>query len=593
MLLFFARIKNLFVEHWFIGVTGAFLAFLIIFPVIIFPLATKDTYQKINLARFPSDAQIYMVRVKEVAEKKPLGNTLLREGKDKEDLYFMYGEKILLAPFTILGISQNIDVVLLIHIYTFFIVWAIIILMYAVVYQLSGDRRLSALTALFIVGGYHIVYNKTLFYSDYNMYGRTMIPFTSFFFFFIYLNALVRSFITRKRIAILFAAITFGIIFYIYFFAWTFALALNGILFLICLYRRDWQFVKHIVLITGVGLLLGSYQLFTMSKFFLSPAGEQADYYHWSSHTRQPIFSKIGAVSLALWFFIFIILKKVNKHQWLLLGIILTGWVALNQQVITGKSLQIGHYYWYFIVPLGIIVNFYLLWQFVAKERARELLLAGVTLVVFLNTAVGQYRSFLPSIGPTQDIQEYRPILDILNTVPEQSVVLANDNYSGYLITIYTNHDLFWHSDSALTNTPLERFEEGFFVFHYLNKNFRDNIEESVHKYMVGKIEGSYYKTQYKQIEGYRSGFDYYDYLRRIAINDPELLERRKVILGDLVEKYKKINNPEGIISILKKYGTNYIVWDRAAHPEWDLSFIANKKLIYTHNNLFLYQIIY
>jgi len=100
-----------------------------------------------------------------------------REGKEeKRDYYFTINEQVLSAPIRLLGLSDRIDVVTLYNAYNAIGVCALILLLYFFVLMLSGKRLLAAVTALFVVGGYSIVYNKGLFYSDFNVYGRAMYP---------------------------------------------------------------------------------------------------------------------------------------------------------------------------------------------------------------------------------------------------------------------------------------------------------------------------------------------------------------------------------------------------------------------------------
>ena len=204
-------------EHSLIIILGLLLTLLIEAPLLVFPFVSKN-YQGINIPHFSTDSHFYLSRAKEALEGRKLGNVFLREGKNEQDAFFMYNERVLTAPIRFLGLADRINVVILYNIYNFIGVFILILLAYFFVWQLSGNKLLSAVAAVFAIGGYHIVYRQ-FFYNDFNIYGRPMYPYISSLAFFAYLNFLALWLKTQRFAYKALSATFLGLLFYIYVFA--------------------------------------------------------------------------------------------------------------------------------------------------------------------------------------------------------------------------------------------------------------------------------------------------------------------------------------------------------------------------------------
>lgn len=585
------NIKNFIREHYLIGILGLLLALLVLSPVIAFPIVAKESYQGINIPHFGTDSHGYLTRAKEVLEGNRLGNPVLREGKEADDYYFNVNEYILVAPFRILGLADTINIVTIYNTYNFIGVFALILLIYFLVFRLSRDKLLATVTALFVIGGYSIIFHKALFYTDFNIYGRSMFPLISSLAFFSYLLLLVKSLQSPNSRHNIFAGALFGLLFYVYFYAWTFALALNAILLFLYFLRRERWLAKKILIISGIGILIGLYNIVRIFLFMNSPAGEQFSYFSWSYRSHSPVIANLSiAVLLAYAFFKYY--KRNDENGPLLLALILAGWVALNQQIITGQLIQHNHYYWFFIIPTSIIVGLYMFWAFLPKRQYRNVLLVVLVGIVFINTAGGQYKSFWTTFESKLYEQNYQPILNALNRIDKPDVVLAVNGSLSYLVTIYTPHDIFWHSFATLNDNELQRFRDTLYVYLFFNKEARDDFSGYLNKVMSDNQHASIYKDSYKNIEGYQSGFYFYDYNDRLTRGDSLILKKREQILPVLAAEYEALaKNPRNIEGLLKQYGVNYIIWDKNRHPEWDLSFISNLQEVISNDNIYLYKI--
>lgn len=585
------KIKNIVKEHCLIIAGSLLLTILIFAPLLVFPYIVGDEYQGININWFGTDSHFYLSRGKEVLDGNKLGNPLLREGKDNPDIYLTYSEYILLAPVKLLGLTQKVNIVTLYNTYNFVGVFFLICLIYFLVWQLSNRKLLAIAAALFAIGGYSIVYRKTLFYNDLNIYARVIYPFVSSIVLFLYLNYFVKS---LKSIGLkykILAGVFFGLSFYIYFYAWSFILALNGCLFLIFLFKKDFLQLKKIIFVSALGLALGAYNLSQLYLWSISESGKQMSYFMWASSGHGTIFSKIGFITLVL-FIVYIYKRRDDKNWPFILAVILSGWVALNQQIITGRMLQYGHYYWYFVVPMSIIISFYMVWHLIKNENLKKYLFLIIICVVFINTAGGQYKSFFTWVEIKRQEQIYRPVIDFLNRDKQPGVILASLE-DEYLFTIYTPHDLFWHHSANFNNVPIQRFKDVLFTYYYLNREARNNFKGYLEK--IGEdrsVRGSYYKSIFRNLDGYWSGYDYYTYRDKIVAGDKALSEKRVGLIDELSKEYgETILKENGFNELLKKYAVNYFVWDKNKHPEWDISAIAGLKQVFSYYNIYVYEL--
>ena len=568
------------------------MSLLVSLPVILFPILARDSYQGINIAHFGTDEHYYLTRAKEILEGHGLGNIVLREQKDAQEPQFTYVEYLLLLPVRALGLADVVNVVTLYNVYNFLGVFVLILLIYFFTLEVKSDKKFALLATLFVVGGYSIIYNKTIGSPELNIYGRAIFPYMSLIAFFIFARLLLVSLKSQDWKKALWAGISFGALFYIFFFAWSFALALLGSLFLVYLLKRDFIKVKKLAVIFGVGLLLGAYNLARLLPFYESEHGRQLAFFLWSYFSHAPILSKIGLAMIIL-LGIFYYRRKQDENIGIIIGFMLAGWVALNQQIITGRVIQYGHYYWFFIVPTSIILGWYMVWSLVTSERSRRILLIATIAVVFINTVIGQYKTTLMSLPVKIDEQRYRPILTALQADREPGVVMAPDGYGGLLVAIYTPHDLLWNTTALVYTTSPERMEEVLTWFLYLTKDARKDPLKYLEQALADSDNATDSKALYIAIEGILSGWDSHVYAAKVETRDPEFLEHRKKLFSSLEKKYRAFAADTKNINIfLKKYGVTHIIWDNIKNPEWDLSIIPGLREVTVMHGVHLYELV-
>lgn len=588
-------------EHKWIFINGLVMAFLVFMPNILFPYLAGESYRGINIGNYGADEFQYIAAGREVLDGNSLGNIALKEGKDWFNIQQTYVAYWLMWPVKLFRIDRVLDPANTYHVYGFFGVWALAILIYFFVLRLSeGDRLLAILTALFVIGGYQLVVaypiRQSPFGTDFNYYSRPTMPLFSAIGLFIYLNFLLKTIREPHWKHVFWSGAAFGLLFYLYFYLWTFALALNGILVFLFLLKKDFLSAKSIVLATLFGLLVGAYVLVQLFLISGSATGERIIFYHANLATRDFVFSKIAFLS-SLLFAVFSYKNKQDKNLILLAGIILAAWAVLNQQLITGRDLEPMHYFWYFVIPMSIVACLYMIW-FMLRYRWQKIgLFCALFFVIYGNTLWHQSRAASASLEYKTYMQRYRPIIDYLNKELEPGVILASDIQLQYLFVIYTPHDLYWSEGAMSFNTPNKRLQDAFFVYSYLNKKSRNDLigyynelasapEDYYGKPSEDSFLEYYYEANFNRLaNGVLHGIDY-------GVGDPRSFKNSAEILAVLNKQYDEIlKDSRGIANILQEGGVNYMVLDKNRNPEWDVSAIYGLHELVSNEGVTLYKL--
>ena len=578
-------------RHWGALAAASAMALIVASPLIAFPLYAGDAYNGINILHFGNDQHYYLTRGKEALEGHSLGQPFLAEGKEAQDPTFSYADMVVLAPASILGLSERVDIVSYYNVLNTLAIFVLVLMIYALALRLSGDRVLALASALFVVGGYAIIEAKTVFYGNFDVYGRSLFPFASSIPMFGFLIALHDALLARSRRALLLAGALAGALCYVYFFAWTFAFALLAALGFIYLLSRDWTSLKSVCIAGGIGALIGSYNIAQLLLFHASPIGAQLAFFYASVQSHLPLMSKIGLGTTLLTLLV-AWRKGWTREMPFVLGIILAGWIALNQQVITGRLIQYGHYYWYFIVPFSVVIGAYLFGK-ALPHRFRRMFAYGLIALAFVNVSGQQFRAFF---GDTLQFrlreQTYAPILAALKNEPKGAVLAGagGESYT-FLITIYTSHDLYWIPAAEIHVFPADRLLEALEVHLFLNREARADPVAYLESKLSERPRNNEYLYLYEELEGLRSGLDYYAYQRALAAGETSFGGLRERLLRDVETRYKAEFSERRISALLKERGVRYVLWDAEFYPEWDLSPLGRLTALARSGPLTLYRL--
>ena len=575
--------------HW-AGMLAALLSTLfIIAPLAAFPFYAGDEYRGININHYGTDEDYYLTRAKDVLEGHRLGQPFLSEGKEFTDPTFYKIENVVLLPAIALGIRDKVDVVTWYNVANALGVFVLTLLLYALAFSLSKNRLLAFTIALFVIGGHTLIFYKTLFYDSFNVYGRSIFPYAASVPFFAYLILLYQAVVEKRGyLTALGAGACFGFLFYDYFYAWTFAAAVLGSLFLISLTTKNWRALATIAGIGAVAAVVAVPFLLSFYHFFASGDGAQIAYFLHAERSHEFVMSALGLATLAL-FCLYAWRRPEDTNNPFILAVILAGWVALEQQMLTGRSIEYGHYYWYFIVPLAIVVGIYMVSALMPKKM--RVWFAGLLiLVASVNSIGGQYMSFFTTVPEKLHDQSYAEALHALNTLP-YGVVLAGHGIEPHplLVTSYTSDDLYFTPSALVFHVPLEKMREMLLVYLALNKDSRVDPVQYLGTLTETKADSPYLRL-YQDIEGFSSGLDYATYRAKVRTDDPTLLQHRTALLPLLGKEYRETIAPKGALRAkLIANGVRYVLWDTDYYPEWDLSPLAPLEQISKNGSIILY----
>ena len=464
---------------------------LILAPQIVFIVHEGNNYKGLYMMKTESE-WYYLARMQEVYDEGRIGNPFLFEHKWNGPIFVSPGGETILA---IPGRLLNISVPTINLIYKFFLPAITFLLLYALIFRLTASVVWSVTGALMFLVGSTWLYANNLshllrgdLWFDGFVYNRPVHPQFDGMLTFLYLNVLLSVFRSPKARWFVALAALLGLSFYTYLYSFTFFLALNFVFVLLWLCFGRKREARNLSIATFFGIVLGLPALFAIYE-----ATKHPDYVYMvysTDHGHLPEISKNGIlVSLLLIGYFFYAkatraVDVVRQELTFLCGLLVTTFVVVNQQVLTGVSLYSGHYHHNFNIPIFVVVLMFLASVVVArflntqpkhtrsnlegsvpKVRPRIFwfdlvlrLLPWVLSVVFIATgAFVQYSSYYNWAPQTSEEQKFMPALSWLKEHTEKdSVVMANEALSE-IIPVFTENNVMWSSGATNYLVPPER----------------------------------------------------------------------------------------------------------------------------------------
>lgn len=382
-----------------------------------------------------------------------------------------------LSLSTILVISKFIQPVFL-----FLVVYALALTL------LSGEdgirKQIAAITlGVLIVLGFDLVdYRSWLgFFRGepprglFLIWTRTVNPFSGAVFLFGFLIALWRLWTgAAQRGAVIIAAALLALMMASYFFSWTLAVAIVAVCAFIALLREKWALFRRLLFIPLLGFVLSLpywIMMFQASalQFYAEAATRIGLSVGHAPHWNKFLIAVTLFFALAsLWHFWY--RKKEDclpDWWWFALALLGAGFLAYNQQVITGREIWYYHYVFY-TIPIGYLVVTLIFWQFVRPSAPAlwTLFSGGVVIASAVFAFYIQASMLEKNYTYYADQQKYAALFDFLNThAPKDCVVFANQREIelSTLITAYTHCNTYFSGERHVIAPP-ERF-----VHNYLS----------------------------------------------------------------------------------------------------------------------------
>lgn len=357
------------------------------------------------------------------------------------------------------------------------------LLLYAFVYQLSRSRIVGLLGTALVLLGINLVLDPRAVFDVLGLktslkqglwYSRPVSPQIHSLFLFGYLLLLWEWLKQRRTAFLIGAAIVLGLSFYVYFYLWSFLFAGVGVFALVTVWRRDFSVLRGLLLHLVIALLLAIPYLNNLWQFYQLPDAAFLAHLQGVIPSRAFKFDLLLAAGLIVLLFVG---KRLDRtfYQWFA-SVLFGGFIAINQQVVTGKELHSAHYHWYLVAPL-VAVGLVLIAGQWSKRFPLMFYIGAAGFFVFLsfNAFVIQRSTYQYSSGLFRSPQRYAPLFEWLNkTTAKDSVVLTHSVWLNDILPAYTHNNVLTAIQAQLSTTPRERIEFDFYLPVYL-----EGVEEA------------------------------------------------------------------------------------------------------------------
>lgn len=535
---------------------------------------------------YNNDEVYYMARAKEVIDGHGMqANPYLYEYKESQPVQFWLPDYIMAKPLALLGVSLNKGLMF----YDFLLPAILAFLTYFAVFLLAGRRSWAILSVFFL--------NGFLFFSLFNRAPSPQFTFIFWLLLFIFLFLYVES--EKKRWAVL-SSITLGLLFNFYPYFWTFWLAFLAVFLGLWLFfslyggTEIWKLEKIDWKVYGL-IILGA--LIIASPYFWSLwQSINLPYYsetlrrigmldsHFPSGFRiilLPAFMIVSAFYLA---FRKGVLEKSAATLFIFSGLI-TSAIVVNQQIITGKDLELYSHYKLPAIFWFVFAVVFLIGRLFSKTRLRVFrtpitFAAAILVMIFsANTVTSTIMSQSEPKLYVYEWQRYAPVFDWLNAnTAKDSVVFASSPLS-FLVPIYTGNNVFYAPSVRLHFAPDSEIKARFILAH-----FWDKIDDSFARKEEKAIWGSQYADAY-DINMIKNRF-------RKLFGFQEILYGRvpEESLRDFLSLASDIQKSD-FKSEIRRYRVDYFIFDKKIDANWPISKLSFLKPVYEFSDFQIFSV--
>lgn len=463
-----------------------------------------------GIAMMGTDAEEhYIARIQQAYVGFPgMGNVFM---PNKDEPYFMagFGEWIVARMGMLLGMSA-----VAVSIFSkFFFPFVTTLLAYAFAYELFLSRRVALLSAAFAMLGDTLVSSPssllallhgTSTITGFLSYARPINPEVSGLFLFGALFLLYTGF-CKQQVPKWWGVVGIGLLVgssaYLSPYVFSFLVVFCALSFFWFLYGREFRRAARIAYAGGVALLTLLPFIFNYLRLIHSPWYAETALRFGVTYSHQP--------TISLWLFLMLAAvfvfwpKKYRISRPFFLISIFSLLLLLNQQVVTGVSLQSGHYHWYVTKPLlGTMLGLYawivIVWVS-AKRSWMHVPLIGLAIAsLSYNAVLVQESSYRAAYPIALAAQSYAPALEYLAAQPAVQTVWADASLSLY-IPIYTVDTAPNNSYAIYYLNPDSFYLDRLFLHYRLNGVTPDEMLSLLQKdraIVSAQLYGLYYRDQ-------------------------------------------------------------------------------------------------
>ncbi len=579
-----------------VAIVCAVLASIIVsFPQVYFRIDHAELYQKgVEGIELLPDSK-WSARVREVQDGHPnWGSIYYKDGKDDPYLFQPLGSMVVAYTGSLFNLEINNTILLSRIVYSFIA----FLLIYIFAFLLSRDKwvSLSATSAILFADAIMNPSGLRYLLSGEMLHGFSPTNFLEFskpvnsgmifIFLFSFLIAFWLYYRKRQWQWGALSAVLLGLNFYNYFYSWTFMFAFGGVLSLIFVFQKQWEEVRRIVYVFLGGLVVAIPYIWNLYSATLHPTYNEVALRHGVLTSHTPQF--IGVVALGALIVFLVGFPRDDKKKYMFsLALLLTPFVTLNQQIITGKMLQSSHYHWYTHKPLAVIfvaITFFSLLNLWKIEYRYKRLIA--ICAILTSFAIGfciqglsyehNSRDGFDGGSVAVERQKYAPAMHWLNQhAQKESVVFGNEETS-HMVVIYTPLNVFHElSDQLMLSATDARLQDVIFTFYRLRDVGHGDVEEIFRDELLF-LSSRLFGIHYREKNGGDNYTDIPDY-----------------VFNALVARYEKTletPTPEWLHDVWKKYEVEYLVWDTKVDSSWNLEQYSFLKEVATFGDIKIFE---
>jgi len=561
-------------------------------PNIFFIGSLGDNYQGIPMMQTANE-DFYLARIQKIMDGHSLlGPAVFYENRQQGSLTPAGGE-IFYVLFSLLFQQSPVNILIASR---FVLPFILFLLIYFLIRLLttgidSISNKINAIAgALFITLGYDLVDFKTAWLflighingGNFLIWTRPVNPIMGGIFLFSFLLCLwiiIKREHGHKNLIIM-AGSFLALAIYTYFFSWGVAVSILAILVAVYLLEKRYDIVKSLVSVGAIAVILTSPYWYFNWRLGALPGYEEVMLRNGLFYTYYPLLNKVLIATLVFYLLVVIFLfvkrntlslwnerlmsigLKKKPRDWFVFTVVLLlgGLWALNQQVVTGRTVWPFHFVQY-TIPLSIIAAIVLFYNLLISKFPRVCQLVAILIIIIsvswgIFSQVKIYRIYYDYYA---GLQTYGPLFDWLNSEPKDNVVFVLDDSNDFynlngLVPAYT-HSNIYSSTWAYNIIDPSRIYDSFLswlrlkgvdanqIDEYLKQNQGDAVAYLFSNWktwhgikLFPDIYDSLFEEKLKQFpENYRKYYatDFYQALRKYQLD-------YIIVAGDLEESVKK-----------------------------------------------------
>ena len=569
------KIIQIIKNHKWAIILAAITLLIVVAPQIYFRYDNKEIYKGIEqMADSP-----WTPRVEEAREGHfNFGAIYYKDGKSDPYLFQPLGSIVVAFLGKLFSLDLNSNLLLFRIIFPFIV----FLLIYGFVFTLSKSKP-AALTSAAVILLAESIISRSGIFSMLNgeaprmfiYITRVVNPLMTFFFFFGFLLCFSLFWTRGKWWWGLASTLMLGLTFYDYFYTWTFLYAFFGVSGLILLFKRNWKELKKIIIISIGGAILAIPYFLNIYRATQHPNYKEVGEIFGLLKDRALTFGFTVPVIFIL--FLIFFPRKWKEQYSFGLALVLAPFIVLNQQIITGRLLQVGHYHWFFHTPLAIVILLIMLFYWLSEKKLffiKKAVLVS-TLIMSIYTGIFiQATSYIKSENGEIEIQKYGPVMDWLKANSEKEEVVFGNDMTSHLVVIYTSLNVFHHRAAMYSlSASRERLFNSVFTYYRLDG--------------VGKNDAQKFFFDNQE----KTSWEIYGMLYRETVGNNRVTPDE--VTQGLIDKYKEslsVPNNRFLDWVWNKYKVGYLVWDKKVDPKWQLDQYSFFKKVAEFDDFAIYE---